>query len=82
MYWLAVPLGILFGVVSGLAIERLVIRQILSESHFASVLMTIGGPVAFGAAVHLAWKSALHGLDAPVTGNLKIDDVVSLLVVR
>ena len=80
--WLAVPLGILFGVVPGLAIERLVIRQVLSESHFASVLMAIGGSVAFGAAVHLAWKSERPGLDAPVTRNLKIDDVVILLVWR
>ena len=74
-YWLAVPLGIVFGVVLGLVIERLVIRPILSESHFASVLMTIGVSVVLGSALQLIWGSEPRRLDAPISGNFKIGDV-------
>ncbi|WP_395155659.1 branched-chain amino acid ABC transporter permease [Ilumatobacter sp.] len=71
-YWLAVPVGIVFGVVLGLVIERLLIRPILAESHFASVLMTIGISVVLGSAIQLRWGSDPRRIDAPFSGNFQI----------
>lgn len=73
-YWLAVPAGILFGLVLGIVIERLVIRPILAESHFATVLMTIGVSVLLGSAIQLQWGSEPRRIDAPISGNFRIGD--------
>ena len=74
-YWLAVPVGILFGIGLGLVIERLVIRPILAESHFATVLMTIGVSAVLGAAIQLRFGSEPRRLEAPFSGNFKVGDV-------
>lgn len=71
-YWLAVPVGIIFGVVLALVIERLVIRPILAESHFASVLMTIGVSVVIGSSIQLVWGSEPRRIDAPFSGNFEV----------
>lgn len=71
-YWLAVPAGIVFGVVLGLVIERLLIRPILAESHFATVLMTIGVSVVLGATIQLRFGSEPRRLEAPFSGNFEI----------
>jgi len=73
-YWLAVPAGIVFGIALGLLIERLMIRPILAESHFATVLMTIGVSVLLGSAIQLRWGSEPRRIDAPFSGNFKIGD--------
>ena len=74
-YWLAVPAGIAFGVGLGLVIERLVIRPILAESHFATVLMTIGVSAVLGSAIQLRFGSEPRRLEAPFSGNFKVGDV-------
>jgi branched-chain amino acid transport system permease protein len=71
-YWLAVPAGVVFGVLLALVIERLLIRPILNETHFVTVLMTIGVSVALGAAIQLRWGSEPRRIDAPISGNFTI----------
>jgi branched-chain amino acid transport system permease protein len=71
-YWLAVPVGIACGAALGLLIERLLIRPILAESHFATVLMTIGASVLIGSTIQLRFGSEPRRLDAPFSGNFVI----------
>lgn len=75
-YWLAVPAGLVFGIALGLVIERLVIRPILAESHFASVLMTIGVSVVLGSAIQLRWGSTPRRIDAPLSGNFRLGETL------
>jgi branched-chain amino acid transport system permease protein len=71
-YWLAVPVGILAGIVLALVIERLAIRPILAASHFATVLMTIGVSVVISSGIQLRWGSAPRRIEAPFSGNFEI----------
>jgi branched-chain amino acid transport system permease protein len=74
-YWLAVPMGIVFGIVLALVIERLLIRPILAESHFATVLMTIGVSVVLGATIQLRFGSEPRRLEAPFSGNFEVGGI-------
>ncbi len=71
-YWLAVPAAIVFGMVLALVIERIAIRPILAESHFATVLMTIGIFVVLSAVIQLVWGSEPRRIDAPISGNFEV----------
>jgi len=71
-YWLAIPAAILFGMVLALVIERIAIRPILAESHFATVLMTIGVFVVLSAVIQLIWGSEPRRIDAPFSGNFEV----------
>ncbi len=71
-YWLAVPAAIVFGMVLALVIERIAIRPILAESHFATVLMTIGVFVVLSAVIQLIWGSEPRRIDAPISGNFEV----------
>lgn len=71
-YWLAIPAAIVFGMVLALVIERVAIRPILAESHFATVLMTIGVFVVLSAVIQLIWGSEPRRIDAPFSGNFEV----------
>ncbi len=71
-YWLAVPAAIIFGMGLALVIERLAIRPILAESHFATVLMTIGIFWVLSAVIQLIWSSEPRRIDAPFSGNFEV----------
>lgn len=86
-YWLAVPLGVAASVVLGLVVERVMIRPILAESHFATVLMTIGLFMAINSVTSLVWGSEPRPLDSPFSGSLElagqtitVDQLISILV--
>ena len=72
---LAVPVGIVAGVLLGLVVERLAIRPILAESHFATVLMTIGVSVVIGSGIQLHFGSEPRRLDSPFSGNFEVAGV-------
>jgi branched-chain amino acid transport system permease protein len=71
-YWLALPAAIVFGMVLALVIERIAIRPILAESHFATVLMTIGIFVVLSAVIQLIWGSEPRRIEAPFSGNFEV----------
>jgi len=71
-YWAAIPLAIVFGMALALVIERIAIRPILAESHFATVLMTIGIFVVLSAVIQLIWGSEPRRIDAPFSGNFEV----------
>ena len=71
-YWLAIPAAIVFGMILALVIERIAIRPILAESHFATVLMTIGVFVVLSAVIQLIWGSEPRRIDAPISGNFEV----------
>lgn len=64
--WLVVGGAILGSIVLGLAIERLVMRPMLGEPLFATVMVTIGLAVTLRAVVILIWDPYPHDLDLGV----------------
>lgn len=75
-YFLAVPLALVSGGLLALVIERVMIRPILAETHFASVLMTIGVFGALNSGTQLTWGSAPRRIDSPFDGNFKVGDQI------
>ena len=72
-YWVAIPLAIVFGMALALVIERIAIRPILAESHFATVLMTIGIFVVLSAVIQLiSGFRAPTDRRAPFSGNFEV----------
>ncbi len=71
-YWLAVPVGLVIGAALALLVERVAIRPILAESHFATVLITIAMFVAINAVTQLAWGSVPRTIDSPFSGSFTI----------
>jgi branched-chain amino acid transport system permease protein len=72
--WSVALFAILFGVVLGLMIERLVMRPMLGEPVFSAVLVTIGLAVVLRSLVMLIWGASPHKLDVGAA-----DAVVHLL---
>jgi branched-chain amino acid transport system permease protein len=64
--WLVVGGALFAAVVLGLVIERVVMRPMLGESIFASVMVTIGLAVILRSAVILIWDAYPHGLNIGV----------------
>src|ERR1039458_1238840 len=64
--WLVVGGALAAAVVIGLAIERVVMRPMLGESVFASVMVTIGLAVILRSAVILIWDAYPHGLNIEI----------------
>src|SRR5688500_482861 len=71
-YWLALLVAIVVGAVLALGIERVFIRPILAESHFASVLMTIGVFVGLNSVIQLIWGSRPRDLVSPFEGSFDV----------
>jgi branched-chain amino acid transport system permease protein len=71
-YWLALPAALIFGMILALVVERIAIRPILAESHFATVLMTIGVFVVLSAVIQLVWGSEPRRIEAPFSGNFEV----------
>jgi branched-subunit amino acid ABC-type transport system permease component len=71
-WWLAVPAGLLIGVVLAVVVERTAIRPILAENHFATVLMTIAVFVVINAIVQLVWGSQPRKIDSPFAGSFTV----------
>lgn len=59
-------ISLLFAILLGLAVERVVMRPMLGESLFSSVLVTIGLAVILRSAVTLIWDAYPHALDVGV----------------
>jgi branched-chain amino acid transport system permease protein len=64
--WLVVGGALVAAIVLGLVIERVVMRPMLGESVFASVMVTIGLAVILRSAVILIWDAYPHGLNIGV----------------
>jgi branched-chain amino acid transport system permease protein len=58
--------AILFAVLLGLVIERLVMRPMLGEPVFATVMVTIGLAVILRSSIGFIWDAYPHGLDVGV----------------
>lgn len=71
-YWIAVPAGLAVACLLGLAIERFMIRPILAESHFATVLMTIGLFMALNSLTSLVWGSRPRRIESPFAGSFRV----------
>ena len=74
-YPVAVPVALAAGVVLAMAVERVLIRPILAESHFATVLMTIGAFVALNSATQMVWGSTPRDIDTPFGGSFSLGEV-------
>ena len=61
--WLVVGGALVAAVILGLAIERVVMRPMLGEPVFATVMVTIGLAVIIRSAVILIWDAYPHGLN-------------------
>ena len=55
--------AILFAILLGLVIERLVMRPMLGEPVFATVMVTIGLAVILRSSIGFIWDAYPHGLD-------------------
>ena len=71
-YALAVPVALLTGAALAVAVERILIRPLLAESHFAGVLMTIGVFVGLNSATQLTWGSTPRDIDSPFGGSFEL----------
>lgn len=71
-YWAALPVALLGAAALAIALERVLIRPILAESHFATVLMTIGLFVALNSVTSLIWGSQPRRIDSPFGGSFRI----------
>jgi branched-chain amino acid transport system permease protein len=71
-YGLAVPVALLSGAGLAVVIERVLIRPLLAENHFAGVLMTIGVFVALNSVIQLIWGSTPREIDAPFDGSFAL----------
>jgi branched-chain amino acid transport system permease protein len=71
-WWLAVPAGIVAGMVLAVLVERAAIRPILAESHFATILMTIAVFVVLNSMLQLVWGSAPRRIESPFAGSFTV----------
>jgi branched-chain amino acid transport system permease protein len=78
-YWISVPVALLAAVALAVVIERVLIRPILAESHFATVLMTIGLFVAINAGETLVWGAAPRNIASPFSHTFHISGQVVTL---
>jgi branched-chain amino acid transport system permease protein len=69
--WLAIPLGVVFGVVVGLLVETLVIRW-LHDRPWDSILATIGIGLVLVAAVSIVFGLENKSVGSPLSGHLDL----------
>jgi branched-chain amino acid transport system permease protein len=76
-YWIVFPGSILIGLISGLLIEKLIIRRIMSAPEFTLVIATFAIGLAIQSAIRLFWQDNLFTLDNPMPwSSLKLAGVV------
>lgn len=75
-YYLAVLAGLAVGAVIGMVVERVLIRPILSTSHFAIVFMTIGLYFVLNSIVARIWGSNPRKITAPAAGTWTVGNTV------
>lgn len=74
--WSVAIVAIVFGLVLGFLIERLVMRPMLGEPVFSAVLVTIGLAVVLRSLVMLIWGASPHKLDVGAAdGVVRVFDV-------
>lgn len=71
-YYLVVLGGMLGAAILAMILERLVVRPILGESHFAMLIMTIGLYVTVNSLTTLIWGSAGRTIPSPLHGTVHI----------
>jgi len=74
-YGVAVIVALATGAALAMVVERLLIRPILAESHFATVLMTIGAFVGLNSVTQLVWGSTPRDIDAPFGGSFVLGGI-------
>lgn len=75
-YFVAVPLALVAAFLLGAIVERLAIRPILTQPHFATVLMTIGISTAIHAVAVLVWGTNNYTIESPFTGSFEVAGAV------
>ena len=75
-YFLAILVGISAGALLAVVIERIFIRPVIRQSHFAIVFMTIGLFFVLNSLVALRWNSNPRSIAAPASGTWKIGSTV------
>lgn len=71
-YFVAVAIALLAAFALGAVVERVMIRPILAESHFAAVLMTIGLFTALNSVTALIWGSKSRVIDSPFSASFQV----------
>ncbi|HEX6530835.1 MAG TPA: branched-chain amino acid ABC transporter permease [Burkholderiales bacterium] len=83
-FWLALPAGILFSFLFGIALEWLVMRYLYARDHLYQVLLTYGLILIFEELRSLAWGDDVHGVQVPAALDFSIPltDTLSYQVYR
>ena len=64
-FWLAIPVGILFTVLLGILLEKLVIRHLYRRDHLYQVLATFGLILVFEEARSILWGDYVQSVEIP-----------------
>lgn len=75
-YFVAIPVALAGAFLLGVLVERFAIRPILSEPHFATVLMTIGISTAIHAVAVLIWGTSNYTISSPFSGSFRFGGAV------
>ena len=83
-FWLALPAGILFSFLFGIALEWLVMRYLYARDHLYQVLLTYGLILIFEELRSLVWGDDVHGVQVPAALDFSIPltDTLSYQVYR
>jgi len=83
-FWLALPAGILFAFLFGIALEWLVMRYLYARDHLYQVLLTYGLILIFEELRSLVWGDDVHGVQVPAALDFSIPltDTLSYQVYR
>lgn len=75
-YWVGILVGVAAGIALSLVIERVLIRPILNQSHFAVVMMTIGIFFTLNSIDGVVWGSQPRTIKSPFSGHFRVAGTV------
>jgi len=83
-FWLALPIGVLLGLLLGAAIEKLLLSRLEGADHLSQVLLSFGLILLVNEGQRVIFGNDAHGVEVPaiLAGSIPLSDTLSYPVYR